>query len=190
MMGLALLTVPLRVDASGLIAGIRYVQSPNADERPAGERISLLVIHSISLPPGQFGGDSVEALFTNTLDCTQHPYFGQLEGLCVSAHFFVRRDGEIIQFVSCDRRAWHAGISSWKGKERCNDFSIGIELEGADDSPFSALQYESLATLANALRAHYPIEDVVGHSDIAPGRKMDPGPAFEWEQLRLRLRSF
>lgn len=174
----------MRVNACGLVTGIRYVKSPNEDERPAGERISLIVIHSISLPPGQFGGPGVESLFTNTLDYSQHPYYGQLEGLRVSAHFFIRRNGEIMQFVSCDRRAWHAGLSSWKGQVRCNDFSIGIELEGADDSPFAAPQYDSLALLTNALRRHYPIEDVVGHSDIAPGRKTDPGPAFEWDRLR------
>ena len=168
---------------TGLINSIEYYPSPNHGERPDGIAISLLVIHNISLPPGQFGGSDVIAFFTNTLDCSLHPYFGHLEGLCVSSHFFIRRTGQIIQFVPTHQRAWHAGQSSWKGKENCNDYSIGIELEGIDDLPYTDKQYLSLSALACLLKAHYPIDDYAGHSDIAPGRKTDPGPAFNWEHF-------
>ncbi len=157
--------------------------SPNFDVRPAGQPPTLLVVHAISLPPDQFGGPHVEQLFTNTLDPLGHPYFASIHHLRVSAHFFIRRDGALLQFVSTEMRAWHAGVSSWKGRERCNDFSIGIELEGCDTQPFEAEQYERLAALIQVLRERYPIEAVVGHSDIAPGRKTDPGPYFEWDRL-------
>jgi AmpD protein len=169
----------MRIDALGLLAGGEYVPSPNCDERPAGP-IELLVIHSISLPPGEFGGDGVQRLFTNTLDFNAHPYYREIAGLNVSAHFFVRRDGRIIQFVPCLKRAWHAGASCWQGRTRCNDFSIGIELEGADHQCFTGAQYDALHHLTVALRTTYPIRAIAGHSDIAPGRKTDPGTQFNW----------
>jgi AmpD protein len=171
----------------GVLASARQVPSPNFDERPDAAAISLLVVHGISLPPGRFGGDAVEQLFTNTLDVTAHPSFELLRGLRVSAHFFVRRDGELVQFVGCDRRAWHAGVSTWRGRERCNDFSIGVELEGADEVPYTSRQYRRLATLTRALRLRYAIDDIAGHSDIAPGRKTDPGAAFDWPRFRSLL---
>jgi N-acetyl-anhydromuramoyl-L-alanine amidase len=170
---------PLKVDAQGLLAGCEYVTSPNYDDRPAGA-IELLVIHNISLPPDEFGGDGVQRLFTNTLDVTAHPYYPTIAALKVSAHFFVRRDGQIVQFVSCSKRAWHAGESCWQGVSRCNDFSIGIELEGSDAVPFTDAQYAALGRLTTALRAAYPIRGIAGHSDIAPQRKTDPGPCFDW----------
>ena len=171
-----------RLDADGLIAGARFVPSPNHDERPPGTRIRLLVVHSISLPPGKFGGDAVERLFTNRLEHGEHPYFAQIAGLRVSAHFFIRRSGELVQFVPVDRRAWHAGVSCWQGAERCNDFSIGVELEGCDWKPFTARQYGALNRLTEALRQALPLEAVAGHSEIAPGRKTDPGPRFDWSR--------
>ncbi len=174
-------------DASGWVAAARCVPSPNSDERPAAEEIDLLVVHGISLPPGQFGGGAIEALFTNRLDCDEHPYYAGLRGLRVSAHFLIRRDGELLQFVSCDRRAWHAGVSRFRGRERCNDFSIGVELEGTDEHPYEAAQYARLADLVRGLRRRYRLEHLVGHSDIAPGRKTDPGPAFDWTALHARL---
>lgn len=170
---------PMRIDAEGLLVGGEYLSSPNCDPRPAGE-VDLLVIHNISLPPGQFGGDGVQRLFTNALDADAHPYYRTIAGLKVSAHFFVRRDGHVVQFVSCLARAWHAGASCWQGRERCNDFSIGIELEGSDELPFADAQYEALHALTMALRAAYPIRGIAGHSDIAPQRKTDPGPCFDW----------
>ncbi len=145
--------------------------------------IDLIVVHGISLPPGEFGGDAIAQLFTNTLDSRRHPYFESIVALRVSSHFLIRRDGELVQFVGCNERAWHAGASSWKGRDRCNDFSIGIELEGTDDVPYAAAQYTMLARLLRALRRAYPIVDVVGHSDVAPGRKTDPGAAFDWPRL-------
>lgn len=172
----------------GVLAGVRFVASPNADARPPGEAVTLIVVHAISLPPGEFGGPGVEALFTGTLNPTDHPYYRSIEGLRVSTHFFVRRDGEIIQFVSCDRRAWHAGASNWLGRERCNDYSIGIELEGCDECGFEAAQYESLNRLVASLAKHYPVNHVAGHSDVAPGRKTDPGPHFDWSRLSSPVR--
>jgi AmpD protein len=172
------------IDARGRLRGARYVASPNRDDRPAGAEISLLVIHGISLPPGRFGGEGVVRLFTNTLDWGADPFYESLRGLRVSAHFFIRRTGEIIQFVPCGRRAWHAGRSRWRGRERCNDFSIGVELEGVDTRPYTRRQYARLVRLAAALARRYPIRAIVGHSDIAPGRKTDPGPAFDWRRLR------
>jgi AmpD protein len=161
-----------------------YRRSPHCDERPEGEKVSLLVIHSISLPPGEFGGDWIDDLFMGELDPQAHPYFAEIEGLKVSAHFLIRRDGSLIQYVPCDKRAWHAGASTWKGRERCNDFSIGVELEGADDVPFAEPQYETLARLTHDLEKRYGKLDIAGHSDISPGRKTDPGPWFEWSRLR------
>lgn len=171
------------VGSDGWLAGARRIASPNRDERPVGEPVSLIVIHAISLPPGQFGGDAIAELFTNRLEPTAHPYFAQIAGLRVSAHFLIRRSGELIQFVSCRERAWHAGVSTWQGRTRCNDFSLGIELEGCDELPFDLAQYDCLDCLLALLCAHYPIAAVIGHSDIAPGRKTDPGPCFEWRRL-------
>jgi AmpD protein len=176
------------LEDGGWLAGARRVDSPNCDERPPGVPVALVVVHGISLPPGVFRGDAVERLFTNRLDAGAHPCFRAIAALRVSAHFFLRRDGELIQFVACDRRAWHAGASSWRGRERCNDFSIGIELEGTDTRPYTARQYARLAALLEALRTRYPIEALAGHSDVAPGRKTDPGPAFHWMRLAARLR--
>jgi AmpD protein len=171
-------------DAAGWLRRARRVPSPNCDERPPGTPVDLLIVHGISLPPGVFHGDAVERLFTNRLDAADHPSFASIAGLRVSAHFLVRRDGRLVQFVPCERRAWHAGASSWRGRERCNDFSIGVELEGTDTRPYTARQYARLARLIRAVRGHYPIGDVVAHSDVAPGRKTDPGPAFDWGRLR------
>jgi N-acetyl-anhydromuramoyl-L-alanine amidase len=179
--------VKARLDDAGWLAGARRVVSPNCDERPEGTRISLLVVHNISLPPGTFGGDAVAQLFTNRLDPQAHPYYSTLRDLKVSAHFYIRRGGSLVQFVPCERRAWHAGVSSWKGRERCNDFSIGVELEGTDTRPYTMRQYARLARLVTALRSRYPIADLAGHSDIAPARKTDPGPAFDWRRLRTLL---
>lgn len=174
----------MRIDQAGLLAGARFVASPNCDERPQDSVIELIVIHNISLPPGEFGGGGIVELFQNRLDPGAHPYYREIAGLTVSAHFLIRRDGEGIQFVPCLKRAWHAGVSSWRGRGRCNDFSIGIELEGADDCPFEGAQYTALAELTCALQSVYPIRDIVGHSDIAPGRKTDPGPYFDWQRYR------
>ena len=175
---------PLRdLDDAGWLAAARHLPSPNCDGRPQGTAIELIVIHNISLPPGVFDGDAVIDLFTNRLDWDAHPYYQGIRGLEVSAHFFIRRDGSLIQFVPCALRAWHAGKSAWQGRERCNDFSIGIELEGTDDQPFTDAQYATLIPLLACLKAAYPIRDVVGHSDIAPGRKTDPGPHFAWRRL-------
>jgi AmpD protein len=173
----------LAIDAAGRANLARWVPSPNCDARPAGADVALLVVHGISLPPGQYGGDAIERLFTNRLDAAAHPYFAAIATLRVSAHFLIRRDGELVQFVACNDRAWHAGASRWRGRERCNDFSIGVELEGADDAPYAPAQYAMLARLAKALARRYPIADVVGHADVAPGRKTDPGPAFDWGRL-------
>jgi len=170
------------------VKGAQFIASPNCDERPSGCAIELLVIHYISLPPGEFGGPGIIALFTNRLNSAAHPDYTTLAGLKVSSHFLIRRDGEIIQFVPCVKRAWHAGESSWKGRTRCNDYSIGVELEGTDDVPFTDAQYERLAELTRALKASYPIRDVVGHSDIAPARKSDPGPRFDWARYRAMLK--
>jgi len=160
--------------------GVVHAPSPNADARPEGAVVSLLVIHNISLPPGQFGGPEVIDLFLNRLDVSTHPWLERLRGLRVSAHFLVRRDGGVIQFVSCRQRAWHAGVSAFDGRPACNDFSIGIEVEGADVLPYEDAQYAALARLTRWLRAHYPLQAVRGHEHIAPGRKTDPGPAFDW----------
>jgi N-acetyl-anhydromuramoyl-L-alanine amidase len=179
---------PLAVDAGGCVRGARLVASPNCDERPQDTPITLVVVHGISLPPGEFGGDAIERLFTNRLDPHAHPCFAEVAGVRVSAHFLIRRDGEVVQFVPCGRRAWHAGESAWRGRSRCNDFSVGIELEGTDAEPYADAQYAALARLCKALLRRYPIAEFVGHSDVAPGRKTDPGPAFEWARLARALR--
>jgi AmpD protein len=166
---------------------MRVVDSPNQDERPPGVEVSLVVVHSISLPPGEYGGDAIERLFTNRLDPDAHPYFREIHALKVSAHFLVRRDGELLQFVAPARRAWHAGASSWRGRSRCNDFSLGVELEGSDDADFTARQYALLADLISSLGSELPLRDIAAHSDIAPGRKTDPGARFDWARLFVDL---
>jgi AmpD protein len=172
----------MNIDA-GWVSGLPRMPSPNHDHRPPDEAIRLVVIHSISLPPGEFGGTGIVDLFANRLDPATHPYYASIQTLKVSAHFLIRRDGELLQFVSCADRAWHAGVSQWRGREHCNDFSLGIELEGCDDQPFADLQYDTLNRLLPHLYAAFPIEDVVGHCMIAPGRKTDPGPFFEWGRV-------
>ena len=175
---------------SGLLTGVEYIPSPNCDERPAGQLPELVVVHGISLPPGEFGGPGVVDLFTNRLDPAAHPYYAAIAGLRVSAHLLIRRDGSLIQFVPFHRRAWHAGVSSFAGRSACNDFSVGIELEGTDDCPYEPAQLEQLAMVIRALAAAYPQiapERVVGHCHVAPGRKTDPGPAFDWPQLHALL---
>jgi AmpD protein len=172
------------VDIGGMCSGAEWVPSPNCDERPEEAAIELLVIHAISLPPGEFGGPHVTELFQNRLHPAAHPYFSGISGMRVSSHFFIRREGEVIQYVPCELRAWHAGESSWKGRDRCNDFSVGIELEGTDYGPFTDAQYGSLGELTRALFARYGELDLAGHSDIAPGRKSDPGPHFDWARYR------
>ncbi len=173
----------LSIDQHGIVAEAEFIASPNHDERPIDEDICLIVIHNISLPPGEYGGPGITQLFTNQLAPATHPYYAAIHHLRVSAHFVIRRDGSLQQFVACGERAWHAGLSSWQGRERCNDFSIGIELEGSDDEAFTEPQYQVLQALLNRLISHYPIRDIVGHSDVAPGRKTDPGPYFQWERL-------
>lgn len=158
--------------------------SPNFGARPAGVSVDLVVLHSISLPPGIYGGTEVQELFTNRLDWNAHPYFKQIEGLQVSAHFYVRRNGDLLQFVSCDDRAWHAGTSSYQGRSNCNDFSIGIELEGLEGDTFEPAQYETLQALLPSVVQQYPVRGVTGHEHIAPGRKADPGPGFDWASLQ------
>ena len=174
---------------TGWCAGVRHCPSAHCNERPQGE-ISLLVLHNISLPPGQFGTGKVQEFFTSGLNASEHAYFAGIADMRVSAHFFIERDGQISQFVSCLQRAWHAGVSSFAGRDNCNDFSLGIELEGTDDLPYSEAQYDALVALVQQLLAAYPalsVERICGHSDIAPGRKTDPGPAFDWPRLRTAL---
>lgn len=177
----------MEIDREGLAAGVPFVPSPNCDERPADVDIDLLVIHAISLPPGEFGGGAIEDLFLNRLDPGAHAFYGSIAALRVSAHFLVRRDGAIVQFVPCSKRAWHAGASSWRGRSGCNDFSIGVEVEGSDEASFEHAQYDSLARLTRALRKAYPITSIAGHSEIAPGRKTDPGPHFDWTRYRALI---
>lgn len=174
-------------DAAGWLQRARRMPSPNCDERPALAVPTLLVIHNISLPPHRFDGDAVIELFLDRLDPAVHPFYRALVGLRVSSHFLIRREGELIQFVPCGLRAWHAGTSQWRGRERCNDFSIGLELEGSDLVPFRDAQYDQLSRLTREVRAAYPIEDIVGHADIAPGRKTDPGPFFDWARYRSSI---
>lgn len=178
----------MQFDPQGLLLGARYFPSLNRDERPEGCAIELLVIHNISLPPNEFGGPGVVELFTNCLKPTEHPYYQAICGLRVSTHFFIRRGGEILQFVPCRKRAWHAGTSQWRGRPSCNDFSIGIELEGSNLLPFRDPQYAALTALTLELKRVYPVKDIVGHSAIAPGRKTDPGPFFDWERYFASLR--
>ena len=177
--------------AAGWLAGARRVPSPNCDGRPPGALVSLAVLHAISLPRGQFrkeaGGSAIERLFTNRLDPRAHPTFADLAGLRVSSHFLIYRDGELVQFVPLAARAWHAGASRWRGRERCNDFSIGIELEGTDDGAFAAAQYEAAAGLLRRLQERLPLREFAAHSDVAPGRKSDPGARFDWPRLLARV---
>ena len=171
----------------GWYAPAQAQPSPNFGPRPPQAHIDLLVVHSISLPPGVYGGPEVGQLFCNQLDWDAHPYFQTIRGLQVSAHFFIRRDGSLRQFVSCDDRAWHAGASSYRGRDNCNDDSIGVELEGLEGDTFTPAQYHSLADLVTAVAQHYPLADVAGHEHIAPGRKLDPGPGFQWNLLLPQL---
>jgi len=175
---------PVRITSDGYAECASYVASPNCDDRPQDARIELIVIHNISLPPGEFGGPGVVDLFLNRLEPEAHPYYSGIAHLRVSAHFLIRRGGGVLQFVPCVRRAWHAGASNWRGRDRCNDFSVGIELEGADNVPYEDAQYDVLAVLVAALREAYPIAGIAGHADIAPGRKTDPGPAFDWKRIK------
>jgi AmpD protein len=175
------------VGPDGWIAAARRLESPNRDARPPGSRLELLVIHNISLPPGRFGTGCIEQLFTNRLDPSAHPYFAGLEGLRVSAHFLIDRSGVLTQFVSCLERAWHAGASQFEGRPACNDFSLGIELEGTDQRPYTQKQYRTLARLTRVLFTAFPLSAVRGHSDIAPARKTDPGPSFDWSRLARDL---
>lgn len=172
--------------AEGWLSGIRRRRSPNQEQRPAAAKVSLVVIHNISLPPDDFSGDWVERFFANQLNPDAHPYFATIAGLKVSAHFLIRRSGRVVQFVGCDQRAWHAGKSSWNGRDDCNDFSVGIELQGNDHLPYSKSQYASLWRVIDALRSRYPIDSVAGHCHVAPGRKTDPGAGFDWAALRRR----
>jgi AmpD protein len=176
-----------RLWRAGWYAPAQALPSPNFGPRPAQACIDLLVLHSISLPPGVYGGPQVGQLFTNQLDWDAHPYFQTIRGMQVSAHFFIRRDGSLWQFVSCEDRAWHAGISHYRGRDNCNDDSIGVELEGLEGDSFTAAQYQALTGLVGAVAQHYPLADVAGHEHIAPGRKKDPGPGFQWELLAASL---
>jgi AmpD protein len=171
----------------GWLRAARRCPSPNVGARPDGALIDLVIVHSISLPPGMYGGPEVEQLFTNRLDWDAHPYFQQIRGMEVSAHFFIRRDGELVQFVDAGARAWHAGASCWRGRDNCNDDSIGVELEGLEGERFENAQYDTLARLCSSLASHYPIAHVAGHEHIAPGRKQDPGAGFEWSRLQQSL---
>ncbi len=173
----------MNLGPDGRVAGARFVASPNCDERPLQAPVTLLLLHSISLPPGEYDGDAVERLFTNRLDPLAHPYFRPIADQRLSAHFFVRRSGELVQFVPTHLRAWHAGASAWRGCERCNDFSIGVELEGTDQSEFTDAQYTTLAALTRVLRDAFPLRDIAAHSDVAPMRKSDPGSRFDWPRL-------
>lgn len=175
------------LDIAGVAGGARFVPSPHHDERPAESPIDLLVIHNISLPPGEYGGPDVESFFLGRLHPGAHPFYAGIAAMRVSAHFFVRRDGEVVQFVPCELRAWHAGVSRWRGREKCNDFSIGIEVEGTDFEPYADAQYEALRDLTLAIFERYGEMPVTGHSDIAPERKTDPGPFFDWPRYRAGL---
>lgn len=181
---MAAAALKLHVDRAGIVRAAAQIPSPNCDPRPPGSRISLMVIHGISLPPGEFGGPWIVELFTNRLSTATHPYFAQLAGQRVSAHFLIRREGSLAQFVPCSLRAWHAGASSWRGIEHCNDYSVGVELEGTDDVAYTDAQYLTLCALTRALRRRYRIRDLAGHSDVAPGRKTDPGASFDWKRFR------
>ena len=188
------LTTDYDIDtATGLVQAARYVTSPNFDARPNGVQPDLIIVHGISLPPGKYGGPWIDHLFTNTLPAEHHDYFRQIAGLRVSSHLVIRRDGEVVQYVPFHQRAWHAGASNYQGRERCNDFSIGIELEGTDDEAYEAVQYVALTKIILSLCAAYPslsVARLVGHSDVAPGRKTDPGESFDWPRLRALLRAW
>ena len=171
----------------GWWSSAQRLDSPNFGERPSQSQIDLLVIHSISLPPGVYGGHEIEALFTNQLEWDAHPYFAQIRDMQVSSHFVIRRDGGLMQFVSCEKRAWHAGVSHYRGRDNCNDASIGIDLEGLEGELFESAQYDTLSVLCTELVNHYPIAHIAGHEDIAPGRKSDPGAGFDWQLLREKL---
>ncbi|MFM9836341.1 MAG: 1,6-anhydro-N-acetylmuramyl-L-alanine amidase AmpD [Methylophilaceae bacterium] len=173
----------ISINKKGFATGANQIASPNFDARP-GREIDMIVIHNISLPPNLYGGSGVVELFTNKLNPNEHPYYATIYTAKVSSHFFIRRDGELIQFVSCLNRAWHAGVSNWQGRERCNDFSVGIELEGSDFEAFEDVQYQTLSELLKTLKETYPIQHIVGHSDIAPGRKTDPGAFFVWDKIK------
>ena len=178
------------IGTKGWLAGVRRLRSPHHDQRPPGTAIDLIVVHGISLPPGEFGGRWIADLFMGRLDRDAHPYFASIASLRVSAHLLLRRDGSVLQFVPFEARAWHAGVSRYRGRERCNDYSIGIELEGADHVPYTQRQYARLATLARLIMRRYPQvtpSRIVGHSQVAPGRKTDPGPPFDWRAFRARL---
>lgn len=180
----------MRLRADGWFSGVHRRVSPNQDARPDAEDVSLLILHNISLPPRAFGGPGVYQLFTNRIDPTEHPFYAEIFELRVSAHLWVRRSGRVVQFVPLARRAWHAGVSQWDGRERCNDYSIGIELEGTDDRHFTQAQYAALKSLIPKIQGRYPkitMDRIVGHSDVAPGRKTDPGPCFDWERMRRSL---
>lgn len=180
------------IDAAGWLRDVRHRYSPNQNHRPVGTRIDLLVIHNISLPPGDFSGDWIDDLFLDRLNPQAHPYFQRLAGLRVSAHLLIRRSGEVVQYVAFEQRAWHAGVSRFAGRDQCNDFSIGIELEGTDHIPFTEAQYAHLADCSRAILKHYPHiceQRIVGHDEIAPGRKTDPGPAFDWTRYRKAIRN-
>lgn len=185
----------LHMNQDGIVPEALWIGSPNYDDRPQHLKtnlsqtlpdISLIVVHNISLPPNEYGGNGIIELFTNTLNPDAHPYYAEICTRRVSAHFLIRRDGQLLQFVSCLQRAWHAGVSQWQGRERCNDFSVGIELEGSDFESFTVVQYSMLNALIAILKDTYAIMSIVGHSDIAPGRKTDPGPFFDWEKLDVR----
>jgi N-acetyl-anhydromuramoyl-L-alanine amidase len=175
----------LSFNDAGWIIQAEHIISPNFDARPINCQIDMIVIHNISLPPSQYGGMGILQLFTNQLNPEEHPYYAEIYMRQVSSHFLIRRDGQLLQFVSCLERAWHAGVSKWQDRERCNDFSVGIELEGSDYEAFEENQYKTLLTLLNTLKKHFPITHIVGHSDIAPDRKTDPGPYFEWDKINL-----
>ncbi|MEL7448737.1 MAG: 1,6-anhydro-N-acetylmuramyl-L-alanine amidase AmpD [Pseudomonadota bacterium] len=181
----------MRIDTTtGLVDGAVYLPSPNCDDRPQGVAVDLIVVHGISLPPGEFGGDYISRFFLNELDPSEHPFFETIADLRVSAHVLVRRDGSVVQYVPFHKRAWHAGQSTFEGRTACNDFAVGIELEGTDETPYAAEQYAALVALVQALCGAYPALDtqrIAGHADIAPGRKTDPGPAFDWPRLHRLL---
>lgn len=175
------------INDAGFAINAQVITSPNFDARPFDE-LSLIVIHNISLPPGEYGGNGIIELFTNQLNAKEHPFYAEIHTQKVSAHFLIRRNGALIQFVSCLNCAWHAGVSSWQGRERCNDFSVGIELEGSDFEAFEPVQYQTLNTLISNLLKKYPIKAILGHSDIAPVRKTDPGPCFDWSKVDTFLK--
>lgn len=181
----------MRIDLSqGLLEGARLAPSPNVDARPPGSAVEVLVIHNISMPPGDYGGGDIERLFCNALDFNAHPFYRTIQGLKVSSHLLIRRDGEVVQFVPFHQRAWHAGASRWQGRERVNDFSIGIEMEGTDETPYEDIQYQVLVQVTRVLMQAYPgitREHIVGHADISPGRKTDPGPFFDWPRYRAAI---